>query len=609
MIQIQDRSINNDRQLFTGNSLHEFHIPVLGTGYSIDTPLKVARFGIASVMSMVDDQLVEQMREYHCEKLGLPYEEIPAGSEDSRARRFTAYFNFIDERVQKQIEEMRAMAFTGESLLDQYFQLLPDVELRSTYERMMSMPEGDSRLQVEGELKSAVVAGSIDVNIMTKLDGQPWLDGKPVDPYYSDASAALRGYANSTFDSTIIFSAGMNPRLFAAISEYPDFHANEEGYIKKRICLKVSDYRSALIQGKLLAKKGLWVSEYRIESGLNCGGHAFPSKGHLLGPILEDFYSRRNELEESLFPIYQKACEAIGRSICTGKIAVTVQGGVGTAEEHHFLREHYQVDAVGWGTPFLLVPEAVNLDEDHMDRLCKANEFDVFLSDASPIGVPFWNLQNSDSEKARKQRIIEGKPGVFCAKKHLALNTEFGEKPLCPAEKRYQKLKLEEIEAENHPLEIEQGLKEKVLAKACLCGDLAMTAVRTLGIVKKGTSAITPGPNIVNFSKIVSLKEMVGHIYGKVQLVTAKARPHMFLREIELYIDYSSRELADCATGIMQKSSKYFDEVHENLQSGIEYYRDIANRFFTKERGLFLQRLDHLKAEVANIFPKVAVHT
>ncbi|MDZ7615176.1 MAG: hypothetical protein U5K51_16885 [Flavobacteriaceae bacterium] len=42
----------------------------------------------------------------------------------------------------------------------------------------------------------------------------------------------------------------------------------------------------------------------------------------------------------------------------TTQLKSTVQGGVGTAEEHEFLLTHYQADSVGWGTPFLLVPEA-----------------------------------------------------------------------------------------------------------------------------------------------------------------------------------------------------------------------------------------------------------
>ena len=51
-----------------------------------------------------------------------------------------------------------------------------------------------------------------------------------------------------------------------------------------------------MIQGNFLAKKGLWVSEYRIESGLNCGGHAFATDGFLLGPILEEFHQKKEQL-------------------------------------------------------------------------------------------------------------------------------------------------------------------------------------------------------------------------------------------------------------------------------------------------------------------------
>ena len=34
---------------------HTFHIPVMGTGFTIDTPLKVARYGVSSVIQIVDD--------------------------------------------------------------------------------------------------------------------------------------------------------------------------------------------------------------------------------------------------------------------------------------------------------------------------------------------------------------------------------------------------------------------------------------------------------------------------------------------------------------------------------------------------------------------------
>ena len=44
-------------------SPHSFHIPVMGTGFMIDAPLRVAKYGISSVISLVDDVLIEQMRQ------------------------------------------------------------------------------------------------------------------------------------------------------------------------------------------------------------------------------------------------------------------------------------------------------------------------------------------------------------------------------------------------------------------------------------------------------------------------------------------------------------------------------------------------------------------
>ena len=85
------------------------------------------------------------------------------------------------------------------------------------------------------------------------------------------------------------------------------------GEIRKRIVLKVSDFRSALIQGKFLAKKGLEVAEYRIESGLNCGGHAFGGKGQLMGPILEEFRREKASLAGKLREVRRQAWEALGR--------------------------------------------------------------------------------------------------------------------------------------------------------------------------------------------------------------------------------------------------------------------------------------------------------
>ena len=68
------------------NTTHSFHIPVLGIGFTIDTPLKVARFGISSVISIMDDELIEQMRKHYCEQSDISFIPIPEKEIDHRGR-------------------------------------------------------------------------------------------------------------------------------------------------------------------------------------------------------------------------------------------------------------------------------------------------------------------------------------------------------------------------------------------------------------------------------------------------------------------------------------------------------------------------------------------
>jgi hypothetical protein len=40
----------------------------MGLAYTIDSPIRVAHFGISSVISITDDELTEKMRAYYCAK-------------------------------------------------------------------------------------------------------------------------------------------------------------------------------------------------------------------------------------------------------------------------------------------------------------------------------------------------------------------------------------------------------------------------------------------------------------------------------------------------------------------------------------------------------------
>ena len=86
---------------------HTFHIPVMGLAFTIDTPVKVARFGISSVLSLIEDQLIEQMRKVIIKNENLPYSEITTSEHDYRAKRITTYLNLLNQVVNSQTEKLR----------------------------------------------------------------------------------------------------------------------------------------------------------------------------------------------------------------------------------------------------------------------------------------------------------------------------------------------------------------------------------------------------------------------------------------------------------------------------------------------------------------------
>ena len=591
------------------NGSHSFHIPVMGTGFTIDTPLRVAKYGISSVIPLVDDVLVEQVRKYHCEKHGEPYEEISNRDQDARALRITAYLNLLDRLIRPQIEALQASPFEDGSEITRYFEMLPETPLKRAYGEMLATTEPKAKARMQEDLRQNAVPGSIDVNIMTKLDRDVYWDGKKLPAEFTDAMAALRGFANSTLNSSVVFSAGINQRLYTYAATFDDFFPDDNGELKKRIILKVSDYRSASIQGRFLAKRGLWVSEYRIESGLNCGGHAFATDGYLLGPVLEEFKEKRQELTETLHAAYTKALADRGWSVNNEphEMSITVQGGIATALENEFLLRYYMIDRTGWGTPFLLVPEVTNVDNAHLEKLLAATDGDVYLSDASPLGIPYWNLRTSASEETRRQHIREGKPGSICLKGAARLNTEFTEIPICPSSRVYVKRKLQHLPEEGLSAEQLAAAKESVLRKSCICHDLGGSTTLKYDIDPAATPSICCGPSILDFSKISSLEEMVAHIYGRLSLMTNKERPHMFIKELMLYIDHLREETKNFSLKLSFRTPAYFSKFKKNLLEGVEYYHRLAGQFIEEQRKQFLDDLKVLKDEIERIaFPDVS---
>ncbi len=219
---------------------HSFHIPVMGIGFTIDTPLKVSQYGMDSVISIVDDILLERLRKMYCEKFEMPYQAITEKIEDFRAKRITSYLNLINKLAEKKFEEVKNTALSKRDELKEYFNMLPDTS--TIKEEFINLTSGNFNFNdIKNWVKDNLSMGSIDVNIMTKLDKDNFKNGEKLPNEYNDAHAALRGFASSDLSSSLVLSAGMNPRLYSYIEEFKDFFPNEKGEIKKKIILKVSD--------------------------------------------------------------------------------------------------------------------------------------------------------------------------------------------------------------------------------------------------------------------------------------------------------------------------------------------------------------------------------
>jgi len=554
-------------------SYHTFFIPVMGTGFTVDAPLKVAQYGIDSVISLVDDILIENIHRHYLDLEKISFTKIKPGTKDARAQRITRYLNYVNETVNRQIASMKKEISSAVSGLTRYFKMLPECIEKKLFEQYQNAA-GSVKAKLFEEICAKLKPGVIDVNIMTKLDVNQSIE--PANNEFTDAKLALKGFALSDVDASVVLSAGMNPSLFAYMTGFKDFYPDKNGHCKKRIILKVSDFRSAKVQGMYLAKKGLWVSEFRVESGINCGGHAFPAEGILSGPILSEFSQNIELLTSAMAEKYFQALERDSVPLYgfVPSVKLTYQGGLGSSEEHNFLLREYSLSEAGWGSPFLMVPDVVTLDETTRSALLNVQENDIQLSAASPLGTPYWNLLTTESEAERVRLIKEGAPGSPCPKGFLKVLTDKNGKPVCPASNDFFR------NADAHE-------KEKNLMRSCICHDLSGCIARVLNLPGTQNPAICPGPNVINFKKNFSLEEMIDHIYGRGTYRLPAGRPHFFIHEINLYMDYYF------FSGIFTHSDKVKNNAVENIEKGIHYYKETFGDSFVPAE--IFEKLEKIK--------------
>jgi NAD(P)H-dependent flavin oxidoreductase YrpB (nitropropane dioxygenase family) len=560
--------------------VHKIHIPVMGICYTADTPIRVAHLGITSVISLVDDGLLEEYRMAYAERLGLDL----GSPQTTRIGRIRSYLDFVADEVDRKFTRLCAERFDGGSDKDLYFLMLPlDSRLRVEYDGIFAKT-GLARIAAEAALTEKMEPGEIQANIMVGLNHE------------EAAFDAVRGFAASKVKGALVLSAGVNLAVFEEIAKYKDFYRTHDKAPSKKIILKVSDYRSALIQGRYLAKKGLEVYEYRIESGVNCGGHAFFESKKLLLDVILEFVENREKLFETTRAMIEKA----GKIPPAASARITAQGGLCAPEDVEKILS-LGIDGVGVGTPFLLVPQATSMDKVTRRMLAAATPEDVYISHASPLEIPFVNLRTSTAaelcrEKIReffapeneKSGLQELQPGFPCRQHYLCRKVPGFDHSVCMASREYVMHRLAEIDAmEQDELSavdatchsegkvVEQvgelvelaetltdrihevrekynALRRETLERECICrflGNAGREEIREKNpslhyqpecvAVARGSQpartrepvTICPNPDIGYFDREYTLFEMMRHLYGTGPRLTPKDKPSAF--EIE----------------------------------------------------------------------------
>jgi NAD(P)H-dependent flavin oxidoreductase YrpB (nitropropane dioxygenase family) len=150
------------------------------------------------------------------------------------------------------------------------------------------------------------------------------------------------------------------------------------------------------------------------------------------------------------------------------------------------------------GISFLLVPEATSVDTETRNLLLKAKEKDFYLSQISPLGVPFNTIKGTSNELLKNQKEAKGRYGSSCPKKLLALSKEYSPEGMCTASRKYQDIKLNELYTQKETLSTEEfdRRKAEITDKACLCVGLVNSAYMEQGMEIKGEKqgvVICPG--------------------------------------------------------------------------------------------------------------------
>ena len=87
---------------------------------------------------------------------------------------------------------------------------------------------------------------------------------------------------------------------------------------------------------------------------------------------------------------------------------------------------------------------------------------------------------------------------------------------------------------------------------------------------------------------------MTNHIYGKTKGIETTDRPHMFIKELDLYLDYLKTITEEVSGELNRKQIKLFNAFIKNLNEGITYYDSLFSDFkntFDDTKSVLIEKL------------------
>ena len=152
-------------------------------------------------------------------------------------------------------------------------------------------------------------------------------------------------------------------------------------------------------------------------------------------------------------------------------------------------------------------------------------------------------------------------------------------------------MKLKELEKKEISKKQYQIEYDEIVSKSCICIGLGTSALLVNGLDTKTEGkgvSVCPGPNLAYFSKKLKLNEMIDHIYGRSNVISRTDRPHMFLKELDLYVDYLRNKISRFTETTDKKEIRRHVDFAINLQEGIHYYRELFlnNKELQEMRGV-----------------------